>query len=626
MYSVVDRTALRAVSRVRQTPSRGPKDRAVTLAGLVLSLSIAATGLFWGVIRADGVTPAERLALVLFMPLFGSLTFTVLVTAAGFLRGIAARTSTRSTLAQWGTREAPPSRVALVMVVRHEVVTRVQAGLRAIYRSLAATGSLEPYTFFLLSDSTDPAVGAAEERAVHALTEELGARGRVRYRRRAENHGRKSGNLAEFCTRWGPTFDYMIVLDADSLLDGATIRELVDRMDRQPRTGILQLPIRPVNGRSLFARIQQFAASLYGPLATEGLAFWLGNAAPYWGHNAIIRVAPFIEHCRLPRLPGREPLGGEILSHDFVEAALMRGAGWDVQVASDLGGSYEELPPNLVAHAARERRWCQGNLQHLRLLFAPTFAFASRLTLAVGALSYLCGPAWVLFVVALSLSPSVPGLIGFTGLCHRPRVRLARVFGATLIVLTLSFLVLPKVFALVWLSMTPGAVALRGGWGSVVASLALESLFAVLVTPILLTFQAGFVLAVLSGGNAGWNVQSRGDAALSVGAALHAHGLQTIGGLAATALLFATDPLISIWLLPSLVGLWVAIPLSVVTSRADWGGRARHRRLFLIPQEIAPSPVLQALTASLQMSDPAWRPVNASHVSDSARWRPLNVA
>ena len=506
----------------------------------------------------------------------------------------------------------------MVMVVRHEVVTRVQAGLRAIYRSLAATGSLEPYTFFLLSDSTDPTVGAAEERAVHALTEELGATGRLRYRRRADNHGRKSGNLADFCTRWGTTFDYMIVLDADSVLDGATIRELVHRMDRQPRTGILQLPLRPVNGRSLFARIQQFAASLYGPLATEGIAFWLGNAAPYWGHNAIIRVAPFMKHCRLPRLPGRAPLGGEILSHDFVEAALMRGAGWDVRVAADLGGSYEELPPNLVAHAARERRWCQGNLQHLRLLFAPTFALASRLTLAVGALSYLCGPAWVLFVVAISLSPSVPGLVGFTENMPPAERSQARVFGATLVVLTLSFLVLPKVFALVRLRMTPGSVALRGGWGPVVASLVLESLFALLVTPILLTFQAAFVLAVLSGSNAGWNVQSREETALSVDAAFHAHGLQTLGGLAAAALLFATDSLISIWLLPSLVGLWVAIPLSAVTSRADWGRRARRRRLFLIPEELAPSPVLQALAASLQTSDPAWRPVNGAHVSNAA--------
>ena len=618
MDSVADRADFRALGRVRKRPLPGRNDRALTLAGLVLSLSLAATVLFWGVIRTEGVTPAERLALVLFMPLFGSLTYTFLLTAAGFLHGIATRTSTRSTLAQWNMPPATPSRVALVMVVRHEVVTRVQAGLRAIYGSLASTGSLEPYTFFLLSDSTDPAVGAAEERAVQALSKELGATGRVRYRRRTENHGRKSGNLADFCTRWGTAFDYMIVLDADSVLDGATIRELVHRMDRQPHTGILQLPIRPVNGRSLYARIQQFAASLYAPLTTDGIAFWLGNAAPYWGHNAIIRVAPFMKHCRLPRLPGREPLGGEILSHDFVEAALMRGAGWDVRVASDLGGSYEEVPPNLVAHAARERRWCQGNLQHLRLLFAPTFAVASRLTLAVGALSYLCGPAWVLFVAAISLSPSIPALVGFTGNVPPAESSVARVLGATLIALTLSFLVLPKVFALLRLSMTPGAVALRGGWGPVVASLALESLFALLVTPILLTFQAAFVFAVLSGGNAGWSVQSRGEAALSAGAVFHAHGLQTIVGLAAAGLMFATDSLVSIWLLPSLVGLWIAIPLSAVTSRVDWGLRARRRRLFVIPEELAPSPVLQALRASLQTAAPAQRSVNRSHVSDVA--------
>ena len=273
---------------------------------------------------------------------------------------------------------------------------------------------------------------------------------------------------------------------------------------------------------------------------------------------------------------------------------MLRGAGWDVHVAADLGGSYEELPPNLVAHAARERRWCQGNLQHVRLLFAPTFTLASRLILAVGALSYLCGPAWVLFVVAISLSPSVPGLAGFMEHVPPDEHSLARVFGATLIALTLSFLVLPKLFALVRLRMTPGAVALRGGWGSVIASLTFESLFALLVTPVLLTFQAAFVFAILSGRNAGWNVQSRGEATLSVGAAFHAHGLQTIAGLAAAALLLATDSFISIWLLPSVVGLWVAIPLSAVTSRVEWGLWTRRRRLFLIPEEVAPSPVLQA--------------------------------
>jgi membrane glycosyltransferase len=476
-------------------------------------------------------------------------------------------------------------------------VGRVRAGLRAVYRSLAATGPLDGFTFFLLSDSTDPAVARAEEDAVRALRAELGAGAPLVYRRRPDNRQRKSGNIADFCARWGPGYDYMVVLDADSLLEGGTVREMVRRMDRGPRLGILQVPARPVGRGSLFGRIQQFAAHVYGPLATAGLDLWLGGAAPYWGHNAIIRVAPFARHCRLPRLAGPEPLGGDILSHDFVEAALMRRAGWEVRLAADLGGSYEELPPSLLAHAARDRRWCQGNLQHLRLVGAPGLRPGSRLTLAVGALSYLCAPAWVLFVVVVSLgvapSSGRPGLEPLAGR-EGPAAEALALVGLMLVL----FLV-PKALAVLRLALLPGALAARGGAGAVLASVAAESLFSVLVTPIVLAFQAQFVVALLARrATGGWSAQAREDRVTTLDEAAAAHAGHTLSAGLVGAAAYALDAALVPWLLPTLAGLGLSIPLSLLTSRVDWGQRARRWGLFLIPEESAPPAILRAVAAA----------------------------
>ena len=381
----------------------------------------------------------------------------------------------------------------------------------------------------------------------------------------------------------------MVVLDADSLLDGRTIREMVRRLDQSPNVGILQVPTRPVNRSSLFGRIQQFAASVYGPLAADGLAFWLGSASPYWGHNAIVRVAPFMVHCRLPRLPGREPLGGEILSHDFVEAALMRRAGWEVRLAPDLGGSYEEVPANLLAHAARERRWCQGNLQHLRLVFAPGFTLASRLTFAVGALSYLCAPAWAIFTLLVTVGSPL------SSWAWKGRVSVDA-GGPTLFLLaaTLTLLLLPKVLAVIRLLTTRGALCGQGGPVAVIASVAGETLFAALVTPIVLAFQTQFVLAVLSRTAVDWGSQRRGDHATATSDAVRAHAGHTLWGVTVGTVAYILEPPLFYWLVPSLAGLTLSIPLSVASSRASWGRLTRRWGLFLIPEEMSPPPLLRA--------------------------------
>jgi membrane glycosyltransferase len=143
-----------------------------------------------------------------------------------------------------------------------------------------------------------------------------------------ENTARKSGNIEDWIKRFGAGYDHMIILDADSLMTGDTIVRLVSAMEGHPGVALIQtLPI-VVNARTLFARLQQFSGRLYGPLIAAGIAWWHGSEGNYWGHNAIIRVRAFAQDAGLPDLKGRKPFGGHILSHDFVEAALMRRGGW----------------------------------------------------------------------------------------------------------------------------------------------------------------------------------------------------------------------------------------------------------------------------------------------------------
>jgi membrane glycosyltransferase len=210
---------------------------------------------------------------------------------------------------------------------------------------------------------------------------------------------RKSGNIADFCRRWGRRYRYMVVLDADSVMTGTAVSSLVRLMETNPRAGIIQTMPRLVKAETVFGRIQQFASRLYGPVFAAGLNFWQQGAGNYWGHNAIIRVSPFLASCGLPGLPGKEPLGGKVLSHDFVEAALMRDAGWEVWFAYDLDGSYEGLPPNLTEYVKRDRRWCQGNLQHIWFLLARNIRPISRIHLVQGILAYASAPLLVLFVL-----------------------------------------------------------------------------------------------------------------------------------------------------------------------------------------------------------------------------------
>ena len=289
------------------------------------------------------------------------------------------------------------ARTAIVMPIYDEAPARVFGAVAAMREAVEATGLGAAFDWFWLSDTTDPDVFLAEEAAYLRLRAEQGADARLFYRHRPRNRRRKAGNIEDFVARHGGAYDHMLVLDADSLMSGDAIVALAGAMEADPRLGILQSPPLIVNRNTFFARLQQFAARVAGPVVAQGLASWSGDDGNYWGHNAIIRMRAFAAHCGLPDLPGGPPFGGLVMSHDFVEAALIRRAGWAVRMApSSLGGSYEESPPTPLDLAQRDRRWCQGNLQHARVIGARGFALASRQHFATGIFGYLASPFWLL--------------------------------------------------------------------------------------------------------------------------------------------------------------------------------------------------------------------------------------
>ncbi len=578
-----------------------PRLRRQVLLLLVLASTGAAALVLGTILAADGFSLLELGILFLFSALFAWITTAFWISLFGFavrLLGLGRRRQDRAEAAR-----RRPGTTALVMPIYNEDPERVSAGLRATLDSLCARQPEGRFDAYLLSDTTDPDIWLAEELAWSRLNREFAGRVSVFYRHRPRNLARKSGNIADFCESWGYRYDYMVVLDADSVMSGACLVELAARMDVDPQVGLIQVPPLPVLRESLFARSQQFASSVYGPPFAAGLAYWLEGDSNYWGHNAIIRIAPFIEHCGLPELPGHEPFGGEILSHDFVEAALLRRAGWEVRLADDLGGSFEEPPPTLIDHAKRDRRWCQGNLQHLGVVAARGLRPLSRLHLGMGVMSYLSSLLWLL-LLALS------GLEAWrqAGTEHSyfiegdlfPNWPVSYAFEATtLLAITLAILYLPKVMGYLTLLGDPGRLAAHGGAFKAALSVALESLMSILLAPILMLFQSGFIASILAGRSVRWAPQQRDDGETSWHEAIAAHGSHSALALLAGVVSYVFIPEFFWWLTPVLAGPLLAIPLSRFTSRADLGRRLRDRGLFLTPCESAPPEVLQRLTQVL---------------------------
>lgn len=536
--------------------------------------------------------------LILFAILFCWISAGFWTALMGFLQLLIGKDKYSISASTAGAREVPLNpehRTALIMPVCNEDVDRVFAGLRATWESVKRANQHQHFDVYILSDSYDSDICVAEQKAWMELIADVQDKGQIFYRRRGRRVKRKSGNIDDFCRRWGNQYHYMVVLDADSVMSGECLTSLVRLMEANPNAGIIQSWPRASGMDTFYARCQQFATRVYGPLFTAGLHFWQLGESHYWGHNAIIRVKPFIEHCTLAPLPGEGTFSGSILSHDFVEAALMRRAGWGVWIAYDLPGSYEELPPNLLDELKRDRRWCHGNLMNFRLFLVKGLHPVHRAVFLTGVMSYLSAPLWFMFLV---LSTALQIVHVFTEPQYflqphqlfpvwpqwQPELAIA------LLASTLILLFLPKLLSilLIWYKGTKE----YGGFIRVTISLLLEVLLSVLLAPVRMLFHTVFVVSAFLGWEVTWKSPQRGSNSTSWQEAFMHHGSQLLLGLVWATGMAWLDLRFLFWLAPIVFSLILSPFVSVISSRPSVGLWAKRWKLFLIPEEYSPPKVL----------------------------------
>jgi membrane glycosyltransferase len=578
--------------------------------------------LYWS---SDGLTGPEIGMLVLFIPLFAQIAVGFCTAFAGFY--VINRGGDGSRISA-STPPGAPLRLAstaIVMPIFNEDVSRVFEGLRVVFKSVQETGGADHFDFFILSDSNQPNQWIREEVAWAELCKQVDGFGKIFYRKRRQAINKKAGNVADFLRRWGKNYRYMVVLDADSIMTGQALGRLVSMMEVNPSVGIIQTAPRVVRGESLYSRLQAFANRLYSPLYLAGLNYWQQQDGNYWGHNAILRIEPFMEHCSLPDLPGNEPFGGRILSHDFVEAALMRKAGWAVWLAHDVEGSYEEGPPTLIESAKRDRRWCQGNMQHAWLLTARGFRPSSRFHLLMGIMAYVSSPLWLLFLILgtvemvnNSASIQTDSTFSLTDTTSIFGYTVAIPEALTLFSLTMLLLFLPKFASVVVMLGRSEEVAQYGGRGRLVASALLEAAVSMLLAPINMIFNTKFVLFTLLGQGVGWVAQKRAtdDDGTDWREAIITHGVQTLCGIVWGVSALILIPAYFAWLSPVLAGLVFSIPLSIFLSKAGFGRRAMDLGIFLTPEETNPPLELQFLEQNLAecyRHHPPFEPLRADY-------------
>ena len=483
-------------------------------------------------------------------------------------------------------------RTAILVPVYNEDPVSTFSRVAAMDEGLKAIGAEGLFDFAILSDTTSEMIAEQEVLWLARLVRDRQGEGRIFYRRRTSNAGKKAGNIEDFMRRAGAAYEYALILDADSLMDPRTIVEMARRMEADPDLGLLQTLPTIIYARSLFGRAMQFSASYFSPVFARGVATLQGNDGPFWGHNAMVRVRAFAESCGLPPLSGKPPFGGQIMSHDYVEAALLARAGWRVRLDPDLGGSFEETPENLLEHAKRDRRWCQGNLQYSRLLLAPAFKLWSRLVFAQGIMAYIASPIWLLFLAASIASPYFAPRPDYFPEPHFP----FPIFPAdeTMMAVALvtgiwCLLVLPKLVIVVRGIFT-GDNRRSGGTLHAFVSTLVEVLFSSLIAPLMLWFQSRAVLQVLLGADGGWSAANRGGGRMSLDDAWAASKWVVVSGALAMAAAFFIAQSMIIWLVP-IAGPMIVAPLLIwATSQNAEHGVLRY--IFMTPSELAPPEVM----------------------------------
>jgi len=460
--------------------------------------------------------------------------------------------------------------VALLVPIYNEAPASVFGNARAMLDDLAARKGPHRYTLFILSDTRDHAIAMQEWQAYQDLQDHAPEGFAVHYRRRIENTDKKVGNIAEWTRGWGAAFEGMIVLDADSLMSGRAIDRLSSELSTDPNAGLIQTFPMLIGAQTVFARLQQFSNIAYGWLLAEGLATWARSEGNYYGHNAIIRTQAFADSAMLPHLRGR--LGGDqlILSHDFVEAGLLRRAGWGVRFLPRVTGSFEETPATLIDYVIRDRRWCRGNLQHLRLLGTKGLHPVSRFHLFHGAMAYLLSPAWFFLLVIWALlgKDAETNVIRYFNeanpLFPDWPPAMSHIDSAVFLVIMYAMLLTPKIVGAGIIAATPRAARVFGGVGPFLGSFAVEVALSVAYAPIMMIQQCKAVLRALTSGSEAWAPQSREARQHSWATLLKFHWVEMVLGLILLTGLLAG--LISLWLVPIAASLVLAVPLSALSG------------------------------------------------------------
>jgi len=560
---------------------------------LVLALNLVTLGaLLFGLSRvlgAGGWTVADIVIFVAF--LFGApwtvLGFWNAVIGLWLLHGTKDGIEQVAPFAADGDVETPVAiRTAILMTLRNEDPGRAFARLRVVKDSVDATGEGAWFDYFVLSDTNDPVVAASEEVLAAQWSRELGEASRLTYRRRIDNAGFKAGNVREFCERWGHAYEVMLPLDADSVMSGEAIVKLTRMMQAHPKLGILQSLVVGMPSQSAFARIFQFGMRHGMRPYTMGSAWWIGECGPFWGHNACVRIAPFRDECHLPVLAGGPPLGGAGMSHDQVEATLMRRAGYEVRVLPTEMGSWEENPPTMLDFAKRDLRWCLGNLQYLKLLDLPGLKPMSRFQLVWAILMFLGLPAWTLMIALLPLK-----VIEDAGIAGYPSG-----LAAFLYVLFFSMYLSPKLAGFADILLTRDGAQRYGGTARFIASSLIEVVFAFLQGAVS-SFRTTIFMVGLVFGRAkiGWNGQARDAYALSFATAFAGMWPHLLFGLYIFGTLLWLSPTVLIWSLPLTAGYVLAIPFAMLTAQPGVGRWFARNGLCGIAEDFDPPAVLQTI-------------------------------
>lgn len=568
----------------RRTPATSPAHvarRRLLLLAATISLALLAGWAPFSIYAKKGFTGGELLALALFGVLITSIACWFSSAFLGFcvrlLRG------DRDELNFPAVAPKPTTRTALLMPIYNEDPAGVFERLSRIEADLTAHDAAKAFDIFVLSDTTKEPVAIEEWNAfLHFRARSIC---RAYYRRRVENHERKAGNVAEWVQRFGGAYESMIIFDADSVMSAETLLQLVGAMERNPQAGLIQTTPAIIEGDSLFARASQFGVRLYGKVAATGLAWWSGSEASYWGHNAILRVRAFAECAGLPVLQGPRPFGGNIMSHDVIEASLIRRGGWGIHVTAALGGSFEQTPPSLAEFMARDRRWAQGNLQHIPLIFAPGLHPVSRLQLVFGVLAYLASPLWLASLV-VGMGLQLYGLLGVHDLptwksLHHHQPLTAMVF---ISLVSLVLLMGPKMLGAALVLADRRERALFGGGKTILKGALMEMALSATIAPIMMVAHTRIIFEALSGRDSGWSTNSRDSDDISFRDAARAHRWELVVGVAFTAALCLRPDLI-LWFAPIVLPLLLSTPISVFVSRRAPGVKARAAGFMLTPEE-----------------------------------------